>query len=585
MMLHDSHSALYREPLGPAVCGSEITVRFSCEHAMRVTLRTWMGTDVLYPMHRENYDLWACTLPIPKRTGLLWYDFIIDLPGGAIVRYGAPSDGLGGKGRILHRDEICSWQITVYSATYHTPSFLHGATIYQIFPDRFFKAPTESVDTRTNRKFQAWNEELMIKPDPNTHENCVNNFYGGTLNGIRQKLPYLQRLGVEILYLNPIFEAYSNHRYDTADYRHIDPLLGTDAEFEALCKEAEALHIRIMLDGVFSHTGEDSIYFNDYGHYPEKGAYQGKDSKYYDWYTFEHFPDKYRCWWGFKNLPEIRKDNPDYQAFMFNEKDGIVNLWLQRGACGWRLDVADELTMDFLRKLRIAAKKTKHDAVVLGEVWEDASNKMAYGEMRCYCAGDTLDSVMNYPLRTALLNFATRKSSAPELVRLIHHQMEVYPVPFLYSLMNLLDSHDRTRALNALVGLEGDGMNKAEQRDLRLTPSEYALAVKRYKTCLSIICALPGCPTVYYGDEAGMTGTSDPFCRKPYPWGHEDKELQAYVRDKLNHRRTSSVLRYGKCEVEAADEHTIRIRRYLDGHDAFGRKTAELLEEIYTIHQ
>lgn len=583
MMLHNSHLPFFRSPAGPVAAGSTVVIRFLSDEAVSVVLRTWIHDERAYPMLRDG-DTWSYELTLPDETGLLWYDFIAYLPDGKIIKYGAPTDGLGGEGEI-HRDGLHSFQITIYNESFHTPSFMHGATIYQIFPDRFRKAPTKAVDKRDNRKYQQWDEDLMIKPDPKCMDNCVNNFYGGTLTGITEKLDYLHDLGVEILYLNPIFEAYSNHRYDTGDYTKIDPLLGTMEEFEELCRKAHELGMHVMLDGVFSHTGEDSIYFNDYGHYPEKGASQGTDSKYYDWYTFEHFPDKYRCWWGFKNLPEVRKDNPEYQHFMFNDQDGIVPTWIRRGACGWRLDVADELPMDFLRKLRQAAKKAKRDAVVLGEVWEDASNKVAYGEMRCYCTGDTLDSVMNYPLRTAILDFVSGKVPAEQLVRVVRHQAEVYPVQFLYSLMNLLGSHDRSRALNALIGKEGEGMTKAEQRAMRFTPDEYALAARRYRTCLDILCALPGCPTVYYGDEAGLTGTPDPFCRRPYPWGHEDTELQKYVSARLNHRRRSHVLRYGKCEIEALDADTVRIRRYFDGHDALGRKAPANTEEIFTIHR
>ena len=260
--------------------------------------------------------------------------------------------------------------------------------------------------------------------------------------------------------------------------------------------------------------------------------------------------------------------------------------WIRQGSGGWRLDVADELSMDFLRKLRRSAKKADRNAVVLGEVWEDAANKEAYGEVRCYCCGDTLDSVMNYPLRSAILDFASGKSSAMDLVRLIRHQAEVYPAPFRYSLMNLLGSHDRARALNALVGRDGEGLSKKQQAKIKLTNYEYTLAVKRYKLCLDILCALPGCPTVYYGDEGGVTGCGDPFCRRTYPWGQEDEELRSYVRHKLTHRRHSTVLRYGFCEVQAVDADTLRIRRYLDGkQDALGHKTAVCGEEILTIRR
>ena len=269
---------------------------------------------------------------------------------------------------------------------------------------------------------------------------------------------------------------------------------------------------------------------------------------------------------------------------MFNEEDGIVRRWVRSGSAGWRLDVADELTMDFLRRLRSAVKAENHQAAVLGEVWEDASNKPAYGEIRCYCSGDTLDSVMNYPLREAILRFMTGKAPAAELVRLVKHQQDVYPVPFLYSLMNLLGSHDRPRALNMLSGKDGDGLSRAEQAEIRLTPAEYELAVRRYKLCIDLLCALPGCPTVYYGDDAGMTGCMDPYNRKPYPWGHEDESLRAYVCNKLRHRRRSQVLQFGYCEIEAPDEDTVVITRSLRETDVFGRP-AEPRREVIQVRR
>ncbi len=389
---------------------------------------------------------------------------------------------------------------------------------------------------------------------------------------------------MDIIYLNPIFRARSNHRYDTGDYSKIDPLCGTQEEFEVLCEEAKLLGMRVLLDGVFSHTGEDSVYFNHFGHYPNLGAYQGEASPYHDWYTFKHFPEDYRAWWGIMSLPELRKDNPEYQQFMFKDKEGIVPRWIHAGACGWRLDVADELSMDFLRKLRVSARKADPDAIVLGEVWEDASNKVAYGEMRCYCSGDTLDSVMNYPLREAILDFMTGKSTAYDFARLIRHQEEVYPAQFRYALMNLVGSHDRTRVLNMLCGKECADLSKAEQQFVRLSPEEYELAVARYKLCVDLLCALPGCPTIYYGDEAGLTGCHDPWNRRPFPWGKEDKALQTFVSNKLTHRQHSDVLRFGFCDIEAIDNDTVVItRRMKNGVDGLGNPSAETGKEVITV--
>lgn len=585
MLIHNSHQRFFRTPAGPAPAGSQVTIRLLCDEAKSVTLRTWMGAEKAYPMAFDGKQTWQADVTLPEETGLFWYDFIIHRVDGHTVRYGNARDLMGGEGAV-YDGPVSSFQLTVYKPGFKTPGFMHGANIYQIFPDRFFRAPTKAVDDRSDRHIhESWDEDLLTDSDPRSGDHMALDFFGGTLNGIRKKLPYLHKLGVTVLYLNPIFRARSNHRYDTGDYKQIDPLLGTEKEFRDLCAAAEDFGIHVMLDGVFSHTGEDSRYFNHFGHYDTVGAYQGPESPYYAWYTFRHFPDDYACWWNIPSLPECRKDNRDYQHFMFQDQEGVVPYWIHQGAVGWRLDVADELSMDFIRKLRVAAKRAKRDAVVLGEVWEDASNKVAYGQMRCYCTGDTLDSVMNYPLREAILAFVMGRSSARELARLVRRQEEVYPAQFRYALMNLIGSHDRARVLNVLCGREGKELPKAEQQALRLTPEEYALAVERFKRCVDILCALPGCPTIYYGDEVGLTGCPDPFCRRPFPWGREDKALQQYVAAKLNARKQSHVLKFGYCDISAPDDDTIRIHRYLTDTDALGRKSAQHGREVITVRR
>ena len=585
MMLHDSQKAFYRSPLGPVPSGTKVTLRFACADATAVILRTWQDEERCYSMTPWVDEIWQYTLTMPDAPGLMWYSFIIYHRDGHTVRYGNAYDQMGGEGAVYEHGEAESFQITVYDKDYHTPAYLHGANIYQIFPDRFWRGKTVSADDRTDRfVHESWDEEMLSVGDLRGGQHQELDFFGGNLPGIVEKLPYLKSMGVDIIYLNPIFRARSNHRYDTGDYTQIDPLCGTEDEFRCLCSEAARQGMRVLLDGVFSHTGEDSVYFNHFGTYPSVGACQGQDSPYYDWYTFKDFPNDYRAWWGILSLPELRKDHPTYQDFMFRDGDGIVPRWIDAGACGWRLDVADELSMDFLRKLRIVARKADPDAVVLGEVWEDASNKVAYGELRCYCTGDTLDSVMNYPLRDAILGFVTGRTSAQDLVRLVRHQAEVYPAAFRYSLMNLIGSHDRPRVLNMLCERECAELSKAEQQHVRLSVDEYALAVKRYKMCIDLLCALPGCPTIYYGDEAGLTGCQDPWCRRPFPWGKEDKALQSYVANKLTHRQHSEVLKYGLCDITAIDDDTVTITRRMEaGLDGLGQPTTAAGCEVITV--
>lgn len=585
MLLHDSHNEFYRTPSGPAPAGSNVLIRLHCDEATSVVLRTWMTEELCYTMLPTAEHVWEVAIPLPTTPGLFWYYFLIYRKDGRTIRYGNQPDKLGGVGVAYDHGEPESFQITLYDPAYKTPEAFHGANIYQIFPDRFRHAPTKAVDDRKDRYVHKnWNEELLGVGDLRGGKYQELDFYGGTLTGIQEKLPYLKDMGIDIIYLNPIFRARSNHRYDTGDYTQVDPLCGTNTEFTELCEAAKKIGIRVMLDGVFSHTGEDSVYFNHFGHYPTLGAYQGQSSPYYDWYTFNHYPEDYKAWWGILSLPELRKDNPEYQKFMFQPHEGVVPRWIEAGSCGWRLDVADELPVDFLRKLRAAAKAADPEAVVLGEVWEDASNKVAYGETRCYCTGDTLDSVMNYPVREAILNFVMGKTSASTFVRLIHHQEEVYPAQFRYALMNLVGSHDLCRALNILAGRECQELSKADQQHVHLNVEEYELAVRRYKLCIDLLCALPGCATVYYGDEVGLTGCHDPWNRRAFPWGREDKSLQKYVANKLRHRQESDLLRLGYCDIEAPDDDTLLItRRMKDGHDALGQESTVTGKEIIKV--
>lgn len=569
-LYHDSQSAQCRAPAGPAACGQNVVFRLRVGHGVRsAILRFYDGREKWLPMERENKSWFSLAVRMPNKPVLCWYDFRAESEDGDIVPYGAPYDGLGGEG--IQNSAARAWQITVYDPAYQTPEWVRTGVMYQIFPDRFAR----SGETHPHRDecfyHEKWEETPILMPEGND-DNCARDFFGGDLKGIQEKLPYLKALGVTVLYLNPIFQARSNHRYDTADYTRIDPLLGDNEDFTRLCAAAKAQGIRVMLDGVFSHTGEDSVYFNRFGRFDTVGACQSVDSPYYSWYKFTHYPDQYRCWWNIHTLPELDKENPSYQDFMFR-KDGVVRSWIARGSSGWRLDVADELTMNFLRKLRAAAKAQDPDAIVLGEVWEDASHKEAYGEMRCYCQGDTLDSVMNYPLRDAAIAFFLGSIDAPDLRRLILSQMENYPLPFYYSLMNLAGSHDRPRAVNVLCGRTFEDYPPAQRGNQRLTEAEYALGASRYLKMMKLLCALPGIPCVYYGDERGMQGSADPFCRGTFPWDGGDREIEEAIRTLLWQRRNSPALQTGTLAVTAPDRDTLIITREIaDGKDVFGKK-------------
>ncbi len=590
MLYHDSHSAYYRYPVGAIPAGGTLRLRFQCNEAAHVSLRTWDGEEKHIPMQNIGNDHFETTLTVPGAPMLFWYDFVIHRPHDE-ARYGTSFDQLGGVGAYYH-GQPQSYQVTVYDPSFDTPTYLRNGIAYQIFPDRYFR-DANGIKGRIRKVKTAhpdatfhenWNEAPTLDINPENHDNRALDFFGGTLRGIAQKLEMLKEMGVTVLYLNPIFRAQSNHRYDTGSYEEIDPILGDDAAFEVLIKEAKKLGMKVLLDGVFNHTGSDSQYFNKLGHYESLGAYQSKESPYFDWYHFDEFPIRYRTWWNFDTLPAVNANHPAYRHYLNNDDTGVIPGWVKRGACGWRLDVVDELPMDLVAEMRQSIKKVDDEAILLGEVWEDASNKIAYGVQRCYCLGDTLDSVMNYPLRRAVIDFFTGVINAHEIRRVILHQQEVYPAPFYYSLMNLLGSHDRLRILNAMVGYDRQGvpaMDREEAGKLVLGKKELKVAKKRYLSAMKLLCALPGMPTVYYGDEIGMTGMPDPWCRAPMAWDDQDEALKESLSKMLWHRQKHPLLQTGFLEVEAEDDDTLIIRRFsIAGKDVFGDKLTNKEQSI-----
>ncbi len=575
---HDSRDLKFRSPQGAQPCGRFVQLRLQVKSSAQpknVWLRQWwQNREEKVQMLPEDGGFYAVHIQMPYSTGLLWYFFIVEQADGSLVYYGNAEDGLGGEGQVYFH-EPPSYQITVYAANYSTPEWMRSGIMYQIFPDRFYAGKSLKKKQVPDHAsvHSTWSDLPDLYVDPTSGDNMANDFFGGDLEGIRQKLDYIQKLGISVIYLNPIFKARSNHKYDTGDYEQVDPMFGTNQEFERLCAEAEQRGIRIMLDGVFSHTGSDSRYFNKYGNYPDQGAYQSKESPFYRWYSFENWPQKYDSWWGFKTLPNVNEMEPSYLDFIIRGKNAVIAQWLGRGASGWRLDVADELPMAFLRMLRSRVKTENPNAAVLGEVWEDASNKVAYGSPRSYCLGDTLDSVMNYPLRDGLLEFMCLKIDAFVLERRLCALQENYPVPFLYSLMNLLGSHDRARVLNVLGGLDGSALPRSAQRDLHLNAQQYSVARRRFVALWRFVCALPGMPCLYYGDEAGMQGAADPFCRGTYPWEHEDSDLLEEIASINANRNASAVLTRGFARVFSVSSKVICVLRHSRANqDAFGKQ-------------
>lgn len=414
-------------------------------------------------------------------------------------------------------------------ASFPTPDWLKTGIMYQIFPDRFSRSSNYTPPPMDKDYVlrDDWGGEPVSGPDDRGVVRN-NDFFGGNLDGIREKLPYLQSLGITVLYLNPIFEAYSNHRYDTGDYKKIDPLLGDEASFRDLCRAAAACGIRILLDGVFNHTGSDSLYFNKNGRYPGPGAFQSKNSPYYPWFKFTEYPNRYESWWGIDTLPSVREEEPSYLDYMLRGEDAVAVRWLRQGASGWRLDVVDELPDVFLDTLRQVVKNQDPDAALIGEVWEDASTKVSYGQKRRYLDGRQLDSVMNYPLRTAILRFLLEDRDGSAFALVVDTLQAHYPDSVFYSLMNFLGTHDTPRIRTVI----GEGRPEEEGRQLLFL-------------ALLLWALLPGIPCVYYGDELGMTGGKDPANRGCFEEEKADPGIQSFYRRVLAFRTASEAAAQG----------------------------------------
>ncbi len=506
------------------------------------------------PMRRTRYGF--CISLRFHRTGLYFYHF----------RLGGRSLGCGKFREGVLTDHPQDWQITVYSSEYSTPDWIKGGVMYQIFPDRFYKSGEYPVPPHKILR-RDWGGTPSFRP--NEFGKVLNNdFFGGNFNGIREKLDYLRSLHVSAIYFNPVFEAYSNHRYDTGDYRKLDGLLGTEADFDALLSAAKERGIRVILDGVFNHTGDDSRYFNKYGRYKEElGAHQSPDSPYFSWYRFRDFPDSYESWWGIDTLPAVNEANPAYREFILGE-NGVVRSWMRHGISGWRLDVADELPDFFLEELRGAVKTEDPSAVVIGEVWEDASNKIAYDERRHYLQGKELDSVMNYPLKDAILNFVL-SGNTTQLRETVASLVDNYPKQTLDCLMNILGTHDTPRILTVLSGKHCS--DKEEMSRSRLTEQEREEATKKLFMAATLQFTLPGVPCIYYGDEVGMEGFQDPFCRGCFEWERTGCDIEAFYRKlgKLRSETLSELFKDGEYDEVYADANFYMFRRKKGEREAY----------------
>ena len=600
---HDSRDSRYRIPFGAAPTGGTVTLGLSIggDSGAHVALRTWVDGEgeAFVPMTGEpegDHLRFSCEFT-REDPAIVWYSFVIERSDGRVLRYGARDGHTGGEG-MLCEWQPSSFQLTVYRPREVKPEWFTSGIVYQIFPDRYRRGndwreraraaghlhgndSADGIPGPRRRVVGNWDTDPSYEKDADGRV-VAWDFYGGTLEGIRGDLRRLADMGVTVIYLNPIFEARSSHRYDTADFMRVDAMLGDEEGFSRLCREAGELGISIVLDGVFNHVGADSRYFNRYETYPEPGAWQAHKagveaareagsadpvadaaagaegpaadaahaaeracSPFATWFNFK--PDgTYDCWWGVDDLPAVVESGEGWRDFIAG-KAGVVRHWLAAGARGWRLDVADELSDEFIAQIKSAAVAERDDALVLGEVWEDASNKVSYGKLRRYLLGDELDSAMNYPFRTAVLDFLLGKTSAPDAAESLMSIAENYPPEAMAAALNLLSSHDRPRLMSVL----GDALDHPEGQPWpddfpgRLNRGERNMAKGRFWLAVLLQMTYEGVPSIYYGDEVGMEGLSDPYNRGPFPWVSGDRDCRTMYRNVIQLRQALPVLTTG----------------------------------------
>ncbi|EKU70591.1 4-alpha-glucanotransferase [Selenomonas sp. F0473] len=578
---HNSQDIYFRSIVGAAEAGARlrlgIRIRTS-EPIRQVLVRLWQDRtgELLVPLETKDADgerrFYTCRVNLPDYGCLVWYYFIITAESGTYF-YGNNEEMLGGIG-ALGRTAPASYQVTVYNRGARTPDWFKNAVMYQIFPDRFARSGDAIVRKKGAVIRTDWTDDPMYLKDPDTKEIVAYDFFGGNLRGIVEKLDYLADLGISCIYFNPVFESESNHHYDTGDYHKIDPMLGDIEDFRMLVKEARARGIRIILDGVFSHTGSNSIYFNRRGRYESIGAYQSKESPYYSWYRFRSYPNEYDCWWNFDTLPNVNETDPSYMDFVITGENSVLHYWMNEGIAGWRLDVIDELPPTFSKTFFAELKKHDPDAVMIGEVWEDASNKVAYGTPREYLSGCEMDAAMNYPLRAILFDFLMGNADGRLTARRLASQIENYPKENLYAMMNLIGSHDVQRAVTVLGGVPYyEGMPAVEQARVRMTPEQFELGSKRLLMATLWQMTYPGVPSVYYGDEIGMQGFKDPFNRRPYDWANGSKEIRGWVERFIEIRNKNDALRTGDIlPLYGAGDVVAYARTIRSGYDVFNRE-------------
>ena len=542
-VIHDSQSIKYRNPFGAVEEGQKVrlSIDIDREIIVAVELLRFEGTKINMGMKKEylnngNYR-YSVEIDTIDALGVLGYYFIL-IDGYERLYYGNNDEHLGGIGQIYAYNPV-PYQITVYKKS-SVPDWYKEGIIYQIFVDRFYNGNDDGGISNPKKNsfiYGRWDDTPMYIKD---HQGTILrwDFYGGNLRGIIKKLDYIKSLGANIINLSPIFKSPSSHKYDTGDYEIIDEMFGTNDDFKELCKVAKSKDIKIILDGVFSYTSADSRYFNKIGNYDDIGAYQSPNSKYYKWYKFNRYPYRYECWWGIDERPNLNVMNSSYIDYLINSDNSIIKKWIDFGASGWRLNVTDELPDEFIELVKNRLDNMNEDTILIGDIWDDASNKISYSKRRKYLNGKEIQSVTNYPLRESMINFIKGYIKSDKFKKKIMSLYENYPREVFLGNVNIIGTSDTERILTVLNG-----------------------NIQYLKIIVVLQFTLPGVPLIYYGDEAGIIGGKDPDNRRSYPWGKEDTDLIDFYRMIVNIRNNHDGLKKGEFNIFNTDEDIFAFER------------------------
>ena len=541
--VHDSQSIKFRKPFGAVEVGQKVKLSINVDREIIVAVEfiQFDGTRLNMGMQKEYLNngefRYSVEIDTSDALGILEYYFIL-IDGYNRLYYGNNDEHLGGIGQIYTYNPV-PYQITVYEKSY-TPNWYKEGVVYQILIDRFYNGNEDKTINSPKKDsfiYGRWDDNPMYIKD-GFGKIARWDFYGGNIKGIIKKLDYIKSLGANIIQLSPVFKSSSCHKYDTGDYEFIDEMFGTNNEFKELCEVAESKGIKIILEVVLSYTSSDSKYFNKLGNYNEIGAYQSPNSKYHDWYKFTRYPYQYESWWGIAERPNINSMENGYMKYIINNDDSIIKKWIDLGCSGWRLNVIDELPDEFIEAIRTRIQEIDGNTVLLGDTWDDASNKVSYSKRRKYLQGKEVHAVTNYPLRECLINFTKGYITSDIFKQKIMSLYENYPRESFYGNINVIGTNDTERILTVLDG-----------------------NIELLRLIVVIQFTLPGVPLIYYGDETALKGGKEPDNRKSYPWGKEDKDLSDFYNKIVNIRNSEDGLKKGDLIIHETDPEVFVFER------------------------